>query len=614
MDFFSAQDRARRNTALLVFYFLLAMATIIGSIYAVVAFASYDAKTNPTLWNPELLLMVAPAVLLLIGGGSLYKMAQLAGDGATVAETLGGRTVSRDTQDALERRLLNVVDEMAIASGVPVPQVFVLDQEHGINAFAAGSSPNEAAVAVTRGTLERLDRDELQGVIAHEFSHIFNGDMRLNIRLIGVLHGILLLSLIGRAILYGAGRSRGRNAGGVLVLGIALLIVGFLGVFFGRLIKAAVSRQREYLADAAAVQFTRNPDGIGGALRKIAGVEDSLVQHPNAEEASHLFFGQGLNFFLGLLATHPPIDERIRRIDPRLAPAATGSAGTVGAGGTGMGFAGANTLAVDPGQIANSIGTLDAAHLEYARELLAELPESVTDDLHRAENAKAVVYMLLLSDEPSIREKQEKVLAREGEALARAEAHRPWLTQAGPRVRLPLLDLALPSLAELPKSERQPFLSTVSALIRADERVSLFEYVVDAALRRRLLPRENAVKRSRDPRIIRADCELLLGALAKAGADDEAEARAAFAAAVEQAPLDGPFSPPEGGLKLGLLHDVLGRLVQSPPRFKRKLIEACAAAVTYNGRVTVTEGELLRAVVERLDAPMPPLLPGIPLS
>ncbi|WP_303908784.1 M48 family metallopeptidase, partial [Thiohalomonas denitrificans] len=515
----------------------------------------------------------------------------------------------------LERRLLNVVDEMAIASGVPVPQVVVLDQEHGINAFAAGSSPNEAAVAVTRGTLERLDRDELQGVIAHEFSHIFNGDMRLNLRLIGVLHGILLLSLMGRAILYGAGRSRGRNAGGVLVLGIALLVVGFLGVLFGRLIKAAVSRQREYLADAAAVQFTRNPDGIGGALRKIAGVEDSLVQHPNAEEASHLFFGQGLNFFLGLLATHPPIDERIRRIDPRLAPAATGSVGTVRASGTGTGFAGTDSaVAADPARIADSIGTLDAAHLEYARELLAALPESVTDDLHRAENAKAVVYLLLLSDDPAAREKQGKALAAERGALARAEAHRHWLKQAGPRVRLPLLDLALPTLAELPKAERQPFLTTVSALIRADERVSLFEYVVDTALRRRLSPKENAVKHSRAPRIIRADCELLFWALAKAGADDDARARAAFAAAVERAPLDGPFSPPEGGIKLGLLHEALGRLIQSPPGFKRKLIQACAAAVIHDGRVTVAEGELLRAVAERLDAPMPPLLPGIPLS
>ncbi len=615
MDFFGAQDQARRNTALLVSYFLLAVAAIIAAIYAVAAFAFYDARTNANLWNPELLFVVAPAVLLLIGGGSLFKMVQLAGDGATVAESLGGRPVSRDTEDLLERRLLNVVDEMAIASGVPVPQVYVLEGEHGINAFAAGSSPNEAAVAVTRGTLERLDRDELQGVVAHEFSHILNGDMRLNIRLIGVLHGILLLTLIGRAILRGSGRSRGKNAGGAIFLGLALLIVGYLGVFFGRLIKAAVSRQREYLADAAAVQFTRNPDGIGGALRKIAGVEDSYVQHPNAEEASHLFFGQGLNFFMGLLATHPPIDERIRRINPRLAPAATGAAGTASAAGVAMGFAGADgAVAASPERMVASVGTLDAAHLDYARELIARLPESVTSDLHRAENAKAVVYALLFGSDASVREKQARALAAEPEALARAESHRPWLEQAGPRVRLPLLDLALPTLAELPKPERQPFLNTVDALIRADERVSLFEYVVDAALRRRLLPKENGVKRSRDPAVIRNDCELLFWSLARAGTEEEAEARAAFDAAGARAPLDGPFTPPDGGMNLGLLHGALSRLNQTPPRFKRKLIEACAAAVTHDGKVTVSEGELLRAVSERLDAPMPPLLPGVPLD
>ncbi|HWV58524.1 MAG TPA: M48 family metallopeptidase, partial [Longimicrobiales bacterium] len=324
MDFFQAQESARARSRVLVALFLGAVVAIIVTVYVVIQIVLAATGGMAPGFYPELFAVVAIGTSLLIAGGSGFRTLQLRSGGASVAEMLGGRRVSPDTRDIAERRLLNVVEEMAIASGMPVPAVFVLDAEQGINAFAAGYTIHDAAVAVTRGTLERLDRDELQGVIAHEFSHILNGDMRLNVRLIGLLFGILLLSVVGRGLLRGAaygGRGRKGGGGQVALIGLALTLLGFVGVFFGRLIKAAVSRQREFLADAAAVQFTRNPGGLADALKKIGGATargGSLVRNHHAEELSHLFFAEGVQraFAGGALSTHPPLDERIRRIEP----------------------------------------------------------------------------------------------------------------------------------------------------------------------------------------------------------------------------------------------------------------------------------------------------------
>ncbi|MDR0788248.1 MAG: M48 family metallopeptidase [Gemmatimonadota bacterium] len=320
MDFFQAQEAARRRTAVLVALFVAAVIGIILVIYAVAHIAI--GPEVPVL-DPALLLWVTAGVLVVVLAGSGIRTASLRQGGAAVSELLGGRRVQPDTTDVHEHRLLNVVEEMALASGVAVPAVYVVDGEEGINAFAAGYSLNDASVTVTRGALLAFNRDEMQGVIAHEFSHILNGDMRLNIRLIGTLYGILLLSVIGRILLqFGPrGRSRNRdNNGGnaVILIAIALLVVGYVGVFFGRLIKAAVSRQREYLADSSAVEFTRNPDGLASALKKIATAPyGSEIRNPHAEELSHLFFADGLKAsFFGMLATHPSLDERIRRLDP----------------------------------------------------------------------------------------------------------------------------------------------------------------------------------------------------------------------------------------------------------------------------------------------------------
>ena len=422
-DFFENQDAAQRNTSRLVWLFGLAVIAIAVTLYAlavvVTGVQGQDPRTGAlqvdlAWWNPELLSGVAIGVLIVVGGGSLYKISQLRAGGKVIAEQLGGRLLHPDTTDPHERILLNVVEEMAIASGTPTPPVYLLPDEQGINAFAAGFSPNDAVVGVTRGAVLALSRDELQGVIAHEFSHILNGDMRLNIRLMGVLHGILIIGIIGYFLMRSAmfssmgRRSRDNNGMIFLGLGIGLIVIGSLGTFFGNWIKASVSRQREYLADASAVQFTRNPLGIAGALKRIGGfAEGSKLASPNAPEASHLFFGQALRGGLSsIFATHPPLGERIKRLDPSFqgdfeSYATSAAEGTAGVAGLAPGAGEARPVSVE--NAVRDIGQPTPAHLAYAAELLRSLPDALKQAAHEPYGARALVYSLLIDSDPAPR-------------------------------------------------------------------------------------------------------------------------------------------------------------------------------------------------------------------
>src|SRR5208282_3509511 len=409
MDFFAQQDKTRRKTKLLVFYFALAVAALIVAVYfaSLVIFTGaqshyhrHGEEPQFALWNPQLFLGVAAGVLTVILIGSGYKTIALAQGGSVVSEMMGGRPVNPNTTDPDERKLLNVVEEMAIASGVPVPQVYVMDTEDGINAFAAGHKPGDATITVTRGCMKLLSRDELQGVIGHEFSHILNGDMRLNLRLMGIIFGILCLAVIGRVHLYTRSRSS-KDKNPLPLLGLVLIIIGWVGVFFGRLIQAAVSRQREFLADASSVQFTRNPAGLAGALKKIGGLSyGSKLEAAHANEASHMFFGNGMGeSFFHLMDTHPPLAERIRAIDPsfdggfppvsiaepeviarRVAPPPLRPPipfpfpGTPRAQG---GLAGLAPPVIAAQAVMADAGTPTLAHLRYAEGLRVAIPESL---------------------------------------------------------------------------------------------------------------------------------------------------------------------------------------------------------------------------------------------
>ncbi|MCS6970864.1 MAG: M48 family metallopeptidase, partial [Planctomycetes bacterium] len=473
MDFFAHQEAALRASRWLIVLFLIAVAAVLASINALFAFL-LDAS------NLELHLWVTLGTLVVMAGGALFSLLGFAGSGRSVAEALGGREVDPETRDPDERRLLHVVEEMAIASGVPRPPVYILDEE-GINAFAAGYRIDDAAIGVTKGLLA-LPRDQIQGVIAHEYSHILHGDMRLNMRLIAVLAGLMAVAGVGRFLMQAALRSAAaasgnrRSSGALpfLLLGLAIFVIGLLGWFFGRLIQAAISRRREYLADASAVQYTRNPEGIAGALEHILR-RGSAVSAERAADAAHLFFAQALS---GLFATHPPLAERIARIRgrPVEGPASTAA---VGAAPAGHG-------ALAPAQLVASAGALDRQQLNRAERVLAQLPPAVVEAAHQPFSARAVALLPLLARREAPRERQLAAVARHDPALA-AELRRLWphWSQAdATAVRWPLLQLVLPLLGSLSLGQRRQLLAVAEALATDDGIVTVAEYIVLRRLQR----------------------------------------------------------------------------------------------------------------------------------
>lgn len=635
MDFFERQDQARRKTKWLVFYFALAVVGIVLAVYLALwlvfagglAESRYGARGTPPLWHPQLFLIATAGTLAVVTLGSLFKMSQLSAGGSVVAESLGGRPVLPITRDLDERRLLNVVEEMAIASGLPVPAVYVLDEESGINAFAAGLTQSDAVVAVTRGCLKTLNRDELQGVIGHEFSHILNGDMRLNVRLIGIIFGILCLASIGRVLL----RSRGRR-NPLPLLGLLLILIGAIGVFFGRLIQAAVSRQREFLADAASVQFTRNPAGLSGALQKIA-VLGSRLQSEHAADACHMFFANGLRqAFLSLFATHPPIEERIRAIDPTW----DGKFTVPKSGPEQQAFLEALTETespatpapeappvVRPGRVVVRaqtvmplIGQPMPLHLRYARALREAFPENVRLAAREPTGAQALLFALLLSDNPTLRARQLALLGeRMGTVLReRVAALHPEVAPLAARARLPLVNLALPALRQLRAEEFQRFRETLRALIESDAQIDLFEFTLSKIIERQIESRFTGVR----PKVVQyysvkplvADAAVLLSALANISSSDPAAVARAFAsgapylragdAEVELLPLE------QCGLEA--VSAALDRLAQAAPQIKKNVLEACVRVVGADGVIQEPEAELLRAIAETLDCPIPPFV------
>ena len=574
----------------------------------------------------------------MIGAGTWWETARLAAGGEAVAQMIGARRVDPSTRDLLERRLVNVVEEMALASGTPVPRVYVMDSELSINAFAAGHSLHDAVIAVTRGTLTRLTRDELQGVIGHEFSHILNGDMRLNIRLIGVLFGLLMLSMFGRFMLeIGRGSRDSRGALAVLIVaGVALWILGYVGVFFGRLIKAAVSRQREFLADASSVQFTRNPDGIGGALRKIGGLTQpgepgSRIEHPHAETLSHLFLGAAKpSFVSGLFATHPPLAARIRRIYGRelsMLPAnelplaeALGDAGAlspaapVSAGSEAAGISPLSALVAEPQRgerLAQSIGAAGVDGRRLA-ERVHRLPgeESLEAALADSSQAQLVVLaMLIEKDRPFSGQQRQLVAEAFGtEAAQRVDAFHETIQRLPPGLRLPLLDRAEPTLLKLGAPVRERLLLLVHGLIRADGRVTLHEFLLFTVLKRRIgrdASRPVPIRfGSLEP--LQAEAGLVMSLLASVRLPERPE-RAYNAGVLLLAGIEPPRVPTED-IDLDAVSRALDRLNQMAPLAKPQFIKACAAVAFVDGETHWKAASCLRTICAALDAPLPPQL------
>ena len=655
MNFYEAQDDARRRTKWLVGYFVLAVIGVVLAIYAILGLyymsqtqVGFDAVGNRvqipgTFWDLERFLTIAVLTTGVILAGNIFKSFQLSGGGAVVARDMGGRQVDPHTTDTDERKLVNVIEEMAIASGVPVPQIWVMDQEAGINAFAAGTEPGNAVIGVTRGCIQRLTRSELQGVIAHEFSHILNGDMKFNMRLIGWLFGIMMLSIIGRELMFhmqfvSMRRSRENNNGAMvgLVAAIALLVVGAIGVFFARMIQAAISRQREYLADASAVQFTRDPSGIAGALKKIGGQQyGSEVKAGKASEASHMFFADGGMFSYGF-ATHPPLEVRIKAVEaewdgefkdshlPEVG--ADSSARQSGSTDARMsGFAGGS--AVDKSERSpdmvvqreqwDQLGEMSQTNVEVGVAVMQSLDQSWIDAAHDREQAQALVFGLLLANDTKLQTGEVKFLKKNmGEAAADLAVQ--WhviLKDEHSSQKIALIDLSIPSLRLLSHPEYERFLHATQWLIASDGQVDIFEFMLQKLLETHLVAHFEGAKSTRVKYTklgqLADDLNVLISTMAGVGAENGNDLEDAYAAAAEDlsqngAQLSGILPADQCGLHL--VEGTLQKLAESTPLMRRDVLHACGLAVMSDGVLASREAELLRAAADAMGATIPPFV------
>ncbi len=633
MNFFENQDQARRITQRLLVLYIIAILAMIGCLYLAVILIFELA-----FWSPFVLAIVTVGVVGTIGLGSIKKIVALRKGGQVVAESLGGVLVLPGTTESEERKLLHVVEEMAIASGIPVPSVYLLQRERGINAFAAGNTVNDAAIGVTQGCLEQLTRDELQGVIAHEFSHILNGDMRLNIKLMGILHGILIIYLGGRIITRvgvdsrsGSSRRSRRSSdsdNSTAMLGLALMAVGYIGLLMGRLIKSSVSRQREFLADASAVQFTRDPYGLGNALLKISGAT-SCLDSPQAEAASHMFFSNSVGkvSLSDMLATHPPLDVRIKRLGvalealPRSKPVSPSLSMVESESGTEavMGFQPGlpkTPTKMAPEQVVEQVGTTAPEHLAYAQALLDKLPTDLKKALKYQHLAAAIVYALLIDDDLVIREQQLQGLRKTepSDVVKAVERFKDAIATLDSRTRLPLIELTIPALRRSTNTEWIQFCQQVQQLTQADGHVSLFECVLQLVLERRLEPHFG---KARDSSVlyknldqIWADSVTLLSHLASAGHDSPDTCIYALRSGLYRLPGANKHTIPDE-LKpnnFRQFSESLERLARATPQLKKALVDACSYTVMLDGTVTSAEAELLRGTVIALGCPIPPFL------
>lgn len=667
MDFFEQEARARRHTRRLTLLFGLAVLAAIVLNYLILAvlirpfraplpeesthypfiFRLFEsvglAVLDPIgylrwLWEPWLAAWITLGTLVSVALGCLYKLRLLSGGGAVVGEFLGGRRIEPKTADTDERRLRDVVEEMAIASGTPVPEIYVLDNERGINAFAAGHTRDDVAVGVTRGALKLLTRDEMQGVIAHEFSHILYGDTRLNLRLMGLAHGLFWPTYLGRILLRGTmaplsddesifDEDSRRRFLPTAPLGILFIVIGSVSLPFVRLLKSAICRQREWLADASAVQFTRNPAGIAGALRKIGGLyKHGMLDVPGAEVASHLYFASSSsNSWFPFLATHPPLRKRIGAIDPlfdgsfpRVRPLAPNQYERDQAFEGVVGRVMAENRKFPDTFLADS-GNPTAERIKQASVMRLGLPADVSRSLLVPSGAAAVVFSLVLDDEDPVRAKQIAII-RSTIAPAvseRAIALAPQIQALGSGYKLALAGFAVPALRQHSQQESVGFRQALQQVIECDGSIDLFEYTLMKMVTRQLeshfgevIPATSACRAVTDAL---PECALLLSALAHLGQGDEAEARKAFVKGRDF--LDAPGTHiefiPRSQWDLSKVDAALDRLASAPPFARRNILLACARTVAADGQVTERQAELLRAIADSLNCPVPPFVEAL---
>ena len=639
MDFFEQQDRARGLSGYLIFLFGLGVIVILVAVFCLASFAlGTTAEHRDLAWTLELAILSCLLSGIAIFTASVFRINWLSKGGQVIAESLGGQRLSGNTKDPTARQILNVVEEMAIASGTPVPPVYLMNEE-GINAFAAGYSPRDAVIGVTRGCALRLNRDQLQGVMAHEFSHILNGDMRTNIRLTGIIFGIVFLSRIGRIMLdfgrlSGGRRRSGKNEGGgiLIIVGLGLFLIGGIGAFFGAMIRASISRQREFLADASAVQFTRNPEGISGALKRIGGFsEGSILHSPEASEFSHMFFGSGVS---SLFATHPPLPIRILRIEPNWkktypntdkitekpssiesVSAVAGFAGVSPSGSTSQNQTVTNRQERTHSAQAflKSEGQIDDEKLAQVRSLIASIPSTLIEQAKEPFGARCLIFALLLDNKNfEARNRQIQMIESQTEegTLQQTEKIEPHLLNLSCEQKLVLVEESRPAIAELSINQFSVFQTLIVQLIGADESIDLFEWclhkVIEFDFGKQHYPRQLHGRASLRSRI--SDCAIILGALSHYR-QDGADPKASFNHGIQVLDRSGQIKlPASEDCGLSSMDQAIERLNKMSATEKRSFINACARTIDYDGKTTDIEIQILRGIACALSCPLGPNL------
>jgi len=674
MDFFAQQDKAKRYTNVLVLYFLIAIALIVVAvnfaIYYFFIFIDFYPHVPENWFSGAIVYYVSAATILLILAGSLFRWLKLRSGGHAVAEIMGGELLNLQTNDAKQRQLIHVVEEMSIASGVPLPTLYVLENENAINAFVAGYRPTETVMVITSGAIEEFSRQEMQAVVAHEYSHILNGDMQINIRLMSALAGILMISSVGRLLLSGSGRHhrqsyshRNKSSSALSVLGVILLGIGLIGVFFGRMIKAAVSRQREYLADAASVQFTRNPQGMASVLNKIREFQyGSKMQNVFAEDVSHMCFSQAISQqFVKWMATHPPLIERIKCVDnsflarikarnlsakvkarqsepdqsePDQSESGRSKPGKSKPGqktkeNTPMSFAenipenvmgfsaGIEPALIKPVNLVDATGNPAVGHMAFAEQIRDSFSDGLMIEVHNKYSAQLIMLTLVLTKmdfdsglsflKKFINEKDVVIINKFKNEISSLKSFQ----------RLPLFDLLLPALKQMNENEKTDFLKLSEALVKSDKRYTLFEFVFMSLLKKHLSinSAENIKVKYHSFSAVNKELQLVFSMMSHCGKLEKENRLIAYEKSVNNFPMT------DSGKKLGLLpikeitlnklSGALQKLSQLSPLLKRNVIEACADIAMHDGKFHYAEAELLRAIGDLLDSPMPPLLPPV---
>jgi len=633
VDFFAQQEKARQYTKVLLLYFLIAIVFIVVAVnvviyYFFIALESYP-YTPQDWFSDGVVYYITAATCLLILSGSVYRWLKLKSGGHAVAAMVGAKRIDLHTSDTQQRQFINVVEEMSIASGVPVPGLYIMQDEAGINAFVAGYLPTEAVMVVTCGAIENFSREEMQGVVAHEYSHILNGDMQINIRLMAMLAGILMISSLGKILISGRRRSyNSRNSGGgMLALGFLLILVGSLGVFMGRMIKAAVSRQREFLADAASVQFTRNPSGIASALNTINEVSaGSKIKSSYAEDMSHMCFAQAFNAMMSnWLATHPPLTERIKRIDPsfvarikarKFTKTIRSSGGaSVAVNGVVAFASGAEPEPVSAREFSETAGKVDQSHIQFAQEIHQSFSDELMLAVHSADSAKLIVLTMILLKmnlhdglkylEPYLNSNDKAVILKFCSELNGLENFQ----------RLPLFELLLPTLKQMDDVDKVEHLILCEKLIKSDKRYTLFEFTLLSMLKAHLSATSAKSVKTRffSFKPLQKELQLLFSVMVYSGESNHKNRSKIYQQTMQQF-LAGNKQTGEGLLALkeispAKISAALKSLAQMSPLLKKSVIEASADIAMHDGSLKYTEAEFLRVIADLLACPLPPLLP-----